>query len=127
MKVLQKWHEIVETKNPKLLNEILAEEVVFHSPVVFTPQVGKMITYLYLSAAVQVLGNNTFKYIKEIANEQEACLEFTTEIDGIIINGVDILTFNKKGEIIEFKVMVRPYKGMLLLKEKMFELMQSKK
>jgi len=124
MEVLKKWHLAVETKDASILDEILADEVVFHSPVVWTPQVGKEITKMYLSAAMYVIGGEDFQYVKEIVSKNQACLEFTTKIGDTIINGVDIITINKENKIIEFKVMIRPLKGMMAVKDKMFELMR---
>ncbi|MFT4968789.1 MAG: hypothetical protein ACI9O4_000522 [Chitinophagales bacterium] len=124
MEVLEKWYEGVKTMNPSILDDILAKDAVFHSPVVWSPQEGKMLTSMYLTAAMFVLGKSNFKYVKEIVSEKYACLEFIAEIDGITINGVDIISFNDEGKIVEFKVMVRPMQGMMKLKEKMAELMQ---
>ena len=124
MDTIKKWHKAVHDRDINILDEILAEDVVFHSPVVWTPQEGKEITKMYLFAAMHIIGGKDFTYVKEIQTKKYACLEFTTKIDDIIINGVDIITFNETGQIIEFKVMVRPLKGMMILKEKMFEMMQ---
>lgn len=125
MEALKKWHAAVENRDISILDEILAEDVVFHSPVVWTPQNGKEITKMYLFAAMHVIGGKDFTYSKEIVSKDQACLEFTTKIDDIILNGVDIITFDEENKIIEFKVMVRPLKGMMILKDKMFELMQN--
>lgn len=124
METLKKWHAAVQNRDISIVDEILAEDVVFHSPVVWTPQKGKEITKMYLFAAMHIIGGKDFTYVKEIVSSHQACLEFTTKIGDIIINGVDIITFNDDEKIIEFKVMVRPMKGMMELKEKMFELMQ---
>jgi len=124
MEILQKWHQAVQARDIAVLDDILAEDVVFYSPVVWTAQKGKDLTKLYLGAAMFVIANDDFKYVKEIVSGHQACLEFTTKIDDIIVNGVDIITFNEEGRITEFKVMVRPLKGMMVLKDKMFELMQ---
>lgn len=97
----------------------MADDVVFYSPVVHTPQNGKMITSMYLTAAVQVFGNETFRYVREVVGESDAVLEFETEIDGIAVNGVDLIKWNSDGKIIEFKVMVRPLKGINIIHEKM--------
>jgi hypothetical protein len=125
MEAIKKWHLAVEKRDVSILDEILADDVVFHSPVVWTPQHGKEITKMYLFAAMHIIGGKDFSYSKEIVSKNQACLEFTTKIDDIIVNGVDIITFNAEGKIIEFKVMVRPIKGMMILKDKMFELMQN--
>jgi hypothetical protein len=125
MEVLKKWHQAVQQRDAGILDEILADDVVFFSPVVWTGQRGKALTKLYLTAAMHVIGNDDFKYVKEIVSENQACLEFHSKLGDMMINGVDIITCNDKNKIIEFKVMVRPYKGMMVLKEKMFELMQT--
>ncbi|MBL8185554.1 MAG: nuclear transport factor 2 family protein [Blastocatellia bacterium] len=110
---------MVRTRDASGLGELLAEDVVFYSPVVHTPQVGKAVTTMYLSAAVQVFGNESFRYVREIVGESDAVLEFETEIDGIIVNGVDMIKWNGDWEISEFKVMVRPLKAINLIREKM--------
>ncbi|MEM7535253.1 MAG: nuclear transport factor 2 family protein [Chloroflexota bacterium] len=109
--VIQTWHEIIKTRDPADLDTILADEVVFHSPVVHTPQVGKQITMLYLSAAAQVLGGEQFEYVREVYGEHDAILEFETDLDGIHLNGVDMIRWNDDGQIVDFKVMVRPLKA----------------
>jgi hypothetical protein len=97
--------------NPALLSDLLAEDAVFHSPVVHTPQAGKAIVMAYLVAASHVLGNDKFRYVRELVDGNEMMLEFVTELDGISINGVDIIRFNEDGKISDFKVMVRPLKA----------------
>lgn len=116
---ISSWHDIVSTRDASGLGELLADEVTFHSPVVHTPQVGKAITTMYLTAAMHVFGNESFKYVREVVAETEAVLEFETEIDGIIVNGVDMIKWNPDGKIVEFKVMVRPLKAISLIHEKM--------
>jgi hypothetical protein len=120
---LQSWHNIVHTRDASGLRDLLAEDVVFYSPVVHTPQVGKAITSMYLAAAVQVFGNESFRYVREIVGESDAVLEFETEIDGILINGVDMIRWNADGKITEFKVMLRPLKAVNLIHQKMGEML----
>lgn len=120
---IKTWHQIVQSRNPKLLSALLAEEVVFHSPVVHTPQVGKAITTQYLAAALQVFGHESFRYVRELVSERDAVLEFQLELDGISINGVDMIRCNDEGSIIEFKVMLRPLKGVNLIHQKMGEML----
>jgi hypothetical protein len=109
---LKVWHEIVEERDAARLNEVLADDVVFHSPVVHTPQVGKVITKKYLSAALNVLNTVDFKYLSTCTEGTIAVLEFETRVDGLIVNGVDLLKFNADGtKIVDFKVMVRPLKA----------------
>lgn len=109
---LARWHAYMEGgSDPALLSELLADDAVFHSPVVHTPQAGKSIVMAYLVAASHVLGNDAFRYIRELVDGNDMMLEFVTELDGITINGVDIIRFNEDGKISDFKVMVRPLKA----------------
>lgn len=121
--VISDWHNIVRTRDAGGLGELLADDVIFYSPVVHTPQIGKPITTMYLSAAVHVFGNESFRYVREIVGESDAVLEFETEIDGITINGVDMIKWNDEGKIVEFKVMVRPLKAINLIFQKMGEML----
>ena len=95
----------------------------FHSPVVHTPQRGKQITRHYLAAAFQVLSTPSFRYVREVVGEQDAVLEFMVEIDGISVNGVDMLKWNADGRIVEFKVMLRPLKAVNIIHQKMAEIL----
>lgn len=109
---LAQWHAYMEHgSDPALLADLLAEDAVFHSPVVHTPQVGKPIVMAYLVAASHTLGNDSFHYVRELVDGDEMMLEFVTEMEGITVNGVDIIRFNEDGKIIDFKVMVRPLKA----------------
>lgn len=123
---LETWHNIVRTRDASGLNELLDDDVVFYSPVVHTPQVGKAITAMYLSAAVHVFGNDSFRYVREIVGDSDAVLEFETEIDGIVINGVDMIKWNENGQIIEFKVMIRPLKAVNLIHQKMGQMLAAR-
>ena len=111
MNPIGKWHDVVKKRDFKLLKEILSEDVVFHSPVVHTPQIGKEITFTYLKAAAEVFYNSNFSYVTEIIKDNYACLEFKLELEGIHINGLDLITWNENNQIIEFKVFIRPLKG----------------
>src|SRR5438477_9565028 len=88
------WHRLVRTRDAATLNELLAEDSVFHSPVVHTPQRGRAVTAWYLAAAFQVFFNESFRYVREIVGGSDAALEFETEIDGIVVNGVDLIKWN---------------------------------
>ena len=123
MDTLARWHHIVATRDPAGLDALLADEVVFHSPVVHTPQRGRLLTRLYLTAAMHVLGNASFRYVREVAGAMDAVLEFESEVDGITVNGVDMIRWDAQGRIIDFKVMVRPAKAMTLLQQKMAEML----
>lgn len=112
------WCQLVAESNPEGLDALLADEVVFHSPVVDTPQAGKAITRQYLAAAFQVFAGNSFRYVRELAGDREAVLEFEVEIDGVSVNGVDMIKWDEAGRIVEFKVMLRPLKGLKLVHQK---------
>ena len=122
---LADWHQIVREGNGSGVAALLADDVVFHSPVVHTPQVGKRITTHYLMAAVQVFFNPSFRYVREVVGERDAVLEFETVIDGITVNGVDMMAWNDDGLVTSFKVMVRPLKAIQLIHEKMGAMLQS--
>ena len=122
---INKWHEVVTTQNQDLLKSILAENVTFYSPVVFTAQKGKSLTLLYLMAAAQVFNNKSFSYTKEIINENHATLEFELNINGIEINGIDLITWNEEGMIIEFKVFIRPLQGVNVIHKMMQQMLES--
>ena len=115
------WHEVATTGDVKILESILDKNVVFYSPIVFKPQKGKAITKAYLTAAYKTFEGTGFHYVKELVMDQEAILEFNTEIDGVMIDGVDIITWNEQGKITEFKVMVRPFRAIEKVGEKMKE------
>ena len=109
---LRRWHAAVEGGNdPKVLAAMIAQDAVFHSPVVHTPQKGRPIVTAYLAAAGRTLANDSFSYVREIVDGDTAMLEFETEMDGIHVNGVDIIRFDADGHILDFKVMVRPLKA----------------
>jgi len=110
---LQRWFDWMNgDHSPQGLSGQLADEVVFKSPVVHTPQEGKPITMAYLTAAGQTLGGDTFRYTRVFDCGDKAVLEFECEMDGILVNGVDMIAWNADGQIDDFKVMVRPLKGM---------------
>jgi hypothetical protein len=109
------WHQLISERNVAALDEVLADDVVFHSPVVHSPQNGKRLAKMYLSAAILVLGNSDFAYVREVVGESDAVLEFTCEINGTHINGVDMIHWNADGKIDDFKVMIRPLKAVNLL------------
>lgn len=118
------WHDVVNRRDAEALDALLADHVVFHSPVVHSPQAGKPITKLYLGAAMKVLNNDSFRYLRQVVGQSDAVLEFATEIDGIHINGVDMIHWNAEGKIDDFKVMVRPLKAISLLHSLMKEMLE---
>lgn len=140
--VLERWHAIVRHGDMDALDDLLADEVVFHSPIVHTPQEGKALARLYLSAAYGVFGGSgsaegeaaaaaagpgKFRYVREIVGERDAMLEFVTEIDGIVVNGVDIIRWNDDDRIVDFKVMIRPLKAIDLMHRLMARMLESLK
>lgn len=123
---LQIWHRLVDTQDASGLNSLLAEDAVFYSPVVHSPQRGRALAAAYLSAAFDVFFNPTFRYVREIVGTSDAALEFETKVDGILVNGVDLIKWNVAGEIVEFKVMLRPLKAINVIHQRMAAMLQSK-
>lgn len=117
----QRWHAYMDGgKDPAALRAMLAEDAVFHSPVVHTPQHGRDKVFAYLDAAGHVLGSEpSFTYVRELVDGNELMMEFTATIDGIFLNGIDLVTFDEDGLVKDFKVMVRPLKAVNMLWEKM--------
>lgn len=120
---IHRWHELVLTHNPRGLDSLLADDVVFHSPVVHTPQAGKAVTLKYLHAAFLVLFNDSFRYVREVRGEHDAVLEFEVMIDGVMVNGIDMIRWNDAGQISDFKVMIRPLKAINLIHQKMADML----
>ena len=115
------WHAVALSRDVDTISEILHDDCVFESPVVHTPQLGKAITAKYLAAAGHTLGNSDFEYVGEWHSKNSSVLEFKTVIDGIAINGVDMISCDENGLITHFKVMVRPLKAVNMLHQKMGE------
>ena len=123
---IARWHAYMQGgSDMQLLSDMLADDAVFHSPVVHTPQEGKAKVMAYLGAAAVVLGNDTFCYVRELVDGDHACLEFTATIDGIHVNGIDLIHFGPDGKIKDFKVMVRQMKAMNKLWEMMAAQLQA--
>ena len=123
--LIHKWHEVIESDDLNMLDEIIADEAVFSSPVVFKPMEGKEITMMYLHAAGQSFNMEKFKYTREIHDDMNSVLEFETYIDDISVNGVDMIEWNEDGKICNFKVMIRPFKAVQKVQEKMIEALES--
>jgi hypothetical protein len=124
---LATWHRIVRDGDLAALDRLLAEDAVFHSPIVHTPQRGRPLVKLYLTGAYQVLANASFRYVREVVGEHDAVLEFVAEVEGIQVNGVDMIRWNERGEIVDFKVMIRPLKAIQLMHRRMAELLDQMK
>ena len=137
--VIGKWHLHMKGQLAGGLDELLDDDVVFISPIVFTPQEGKTITKLYLQAAGQTLpgekkssgttasDDKAFRYIKEVMSGNTAVLEFETFVEGKYVNGIDMITCNEAGKIIEFKVMIRPLQAINLVHKQMGEMLERMK
>ena len=123
--LIHKWHEVVNSDDLNALDNLIAEGAIFSSPVVFTPMEGKEITMMYLHAAGQSFNMEKFKYTKEIHDDMNSVLEFETYIDDISVNGVDMIEWNEEGKISNFKVMIRPFKAVQKVHEKMVEALES--
>ena len=122
---LDAWHRLVRTQDPSGLGTLLAEDAVFYSPVVHTAQRGRKLAAWYLGAAFRVFFNPSFRYVREIVGPSDAMLEFETEVDGISVNGVDLIKWNQAGQIVEFKVMLRPLKAINVVHQRMAAMLQS--
>jgi hypothetical protein len=122
---LEIWHRLVRDRDASGLKDLLAEDAVFHSPVVHTPQRGRSLAAAYLGAALDVFFNPTFRYVREIIGTSNAALEFETELDGILVNGIDLIQWNDAGKIVEFKVMIRPLKAINIIHQRMAAMLQS--
>lgn len=118
---IRHWHAVAAARDVAGLETLLAADSVFESPVVHTPQVGRAIVTRYLAAAFQVLNNEGFHYPNQWFGVRSAVLEFATEIDGIAVNGIDMISWDDEDRITHFKVMIRPLKAINLVHEKMRE------
>lgn len=119
---LTQWHRVIDEKDSGLIEPLIHKHCVFYSPIVFKPQEGRRLTVMYLSAAFQMfMEAASFKYVKELVDGHSAMLEFEAKIDGILINGIDLITWDDEGLITEFKVMIRPLKAIDLVKQKMLD------
>jgi hypothetical protein len=123
MTPLDRWHAHMKNPDHAALYAMLHPDAVFESPVVHTPQVGRDITFKYLSSADKVLGGEGFKYVGEWTAPNSAILEFENVINGIKINGIDMITWDAHGQIIHFKVMIRPLKAVNMLHQMMGEML----
>ena len=120
---IEAWHRVARDRDFAALDALLADDAVFHSPVVHTPQRGRALVAGYLGAALKLLSTPSFRYVREIVGPADAMLEFETEIDGIVVDGVDIIRWNEQGKIVDFKVMIRPLKAVNLVHQRMAALL----
>ena len=139
-RVIEEWHAYLRGQLPGGLDQLLDVDVVFYSPIVFTPQMGRAVTRLYLEAARQTFpgdptpedggpdggpaagagpAGGSFRYTKSVMSGDTAVLEFETTLGGKYVNGVDIIRCNDQGRIVEFRLMVRPLQAVNLIHEQM--------
>lgn len=123
--VIERWIDIIDNARTDELEHLLADDAVFYSPAVFTAQEGRATTLAYLTAAAKLFGNNDFRYVNQWYGDRSAVLEFVAEIDGIHVNGVDMIHWNDDEKIVEVKVMLRPFKALQMVIPKMAELLQN--
>ena len=124
-KSIDRWHEMLATRDMSILNELLAEDVVFRSPVAFHPYPGKQVVFFILSNVIQVFENFTYhrEFISEDGNN--VVLEFSAQVSDKKLKGVDMIQFNEEGQIIDFEVMIRPKSGLEALAVQMGQRMQA--
>ena len=125
--MLEQWHQVVKNRDIAQLANILADNAVLHSPVIHRKVEGKAMVSMYLTAALHTFANKSFTYDREFLADNGAVLEFSTEIDGIHVNGIDMITWDSEGKITDFKVMVRPLKAINLINDKMTALLEKYK
>jgi hypothetical protein len=124
--VIERWHQFIDGGHDRgVLEALLDDDAVFYSPAVFSPQEGRQKTTAYLVAAAKLFGDTDFHYVEEWVGERSAVLEFAATIDGIYVNGIDMIAWNDDDKIVSFKVMMRPFKGLQVIMPKMAELLQS--
>ncbi len=124
--VIERWHQFIDGgHDPAVLDALLDDDAVFYSPAVFSPQQGRQKAAMYLMAAAKLFGGTDFHYVEEWIGERSAVLEFAAIIDGIYVNGIDMIAWNDDGRIVSFKVMMRPFKGLQVVMPKMAELLQT--
>ncbi len=135
--VVARWQAFIRGELAGGLDRLLEDDVVFYSPIVFTPQRGKQITSLYLQAAAQTFSGRHstgsavddpaegFRYTKTVLGDDLAVLEFETTMEGKYVNGVDIIRCNDEGRIIEFRVMIRPLQAVNLVHQQMAAMLES--
>jgi hypothetical protein len=121
---LARWHAHIKKPDHRVLWDMLHPDCVFESPVVHTPQEGREIVFKYLASADKVLGGDGFTYRGEWMNANSAILDFANTINGIKVNGIDMITWNDAGQITHFKVMVRPLKAIQMVHQMMGEMLQ---
>ena len=122
--VIQRWIEIIDTGRTDELHHLLAEDAVFYSPAVFTPQEGRAKAAAYLAAAAKLFADTAFQYVEKWNADHSAVLEFVADINGIRVNGIDMIHWNDDGKVTSVKVMLRPIKALQTVIPEMGKLLQ---
>lgn len=115
---LARWHAVAEAGDASALPGLVAADGIFRSPAVHTPQEGRDKVVAYLGAAFTVLGPG-LRYHREWVGADSAVLEFSTEVGGKQVQGIDMITWDDAGLISDFTVMVRPLQGLQAVIEEM--------
>jgi hypothetical protein len=124
--VIERWHQFIDDgHDPAVLDALLDDDAVFYSPAVFTPQPGRQKTTAYLMAAAKMFGGTDFHYVEQWVGDRSAVLEFEATVDGVYVNGVDLIRWDDDDRIVSFKVMMRPFKGLQAIMPRMAELLSS--
>ena len=121
--VIERWLQVIETGETDQLDDMLAEDAVFYSPAVFTPQQGRATAVAYLRAAEQMFSGTDFHYVEKWIGADSAVLQFAAVLDGLSVEGIDMIHWNDDGKITSFKVMMRPFTGLQAIMPKMAELL----
>ena len=100
------WHEFIIAPNAAMLDELLADDVKFHSPFVWKPKEGKMMTTAILLTVTEIFVD--FRYVREIIDGESWALEFEAKVGEFSLRGVDLIELNSEGKIVDFEVMIRP-------------------
>ena len=116
---LEKWHQMIKTGDMSSLNELLADDVVFRSPVAYKPYEGKHAVFFILTNVIQVFQDFTYHREFYTEDEENVVLEFSANVSGKSLKGIDMIRFNEQGKIIDFEVMIRPMSGLAALAEQM--------
>jgi len=122
---LEKWHSVAKARGGLDVAELIAEDAVFYSPLVFKPQPGRALVTMYLTGALHVLNNDSFHYVGEWHAKDSAVLEFNCVVDGVEVDGIDMIAWNEAGLIKSFKVMLRPMRAITLVQGRMAEMLET--
>jgi hypothetical protein len=124
--VIERWHQFIDGgHDPAVLDALLHDDAVFYSPAIFTPQEGRQKTAGYLLAAAKMFGDTDFHYVEQWVGDRSAVLEFEATVDGVYVDGVDLIRWDDDDRIVSFKVMMRPFKGLQAIMPRMAELLSS--